>query len=131
MKKTFKKLLVILLILMTLLPTFKSVSLASTEISEANIIYDHDCGRHLQYWHNNQWYYIIISYVKYLAPNGQYYPAYCLNPDRAGVGPEISNYDVSIDNIMDDIRISFFCFSFFNFNNLFFYIFYILYLIKI
>lgn len=105
MKKTFKKILVILLILMYLLPMFQSVSLAATEISEANIIYDHDCGYHLQYWHNNSWHYVIISFVKYKAPNGQYYPAYCLNPDRAGVGPDISNYEVSIDNVMDDIRV--------------------------
>lgn len=105
MKKTFKKILVVVLILMYLLPIFQNVSLAATEISEANIIYDHDCGQHLQYWHDNQWYYVIISFVKYKAPNGQYYPAYCLNPDRDGVGASITDYTVSIDNILDDERI--------------------------
>lgn len=105
MKKTLKKVVCISLIIIYLLPIFQNVSLAATEISEANIVYEHDCGRHLQYWHNNQWYYVIVSYVHYQAPNGQHYPAYCLNPDRDGVGPSIPDYTVSIDNIMDDVRI--------------------------
>ena len=105
MKKTLKKVVCILLIIMYLLPIFQNVSLAATEISEANIVYEHDCGHHLQYWHNDKWYYVIVSYVHYQAPNGQHYPAYCLNPDRDGVGPAITDYSVSIDNIMDDVRI--------------------------
>ncbi len=84
MKRTFKKILVILLILMYLLPIFQSVSLAATEISEANIVYDHACGYHLQFWDKKQsnWSFVIIHYVYYQAPNGQKYPAYCLNSDR-------------------------------------------------
>lgn len=105
MRKTLKKIVCIVLILIYLLPVFQNVALAATEISEANIVYDHECGHHLQYWHNNMWYYVTVSYVHYKAPNGQYYPAYCLNPERDGVGPVIPDYTVSIDKIMDDVRI--------------------------
>lgn len=84
MKRTFKKVLVILLIIMYLLPMFQSISLASTEISEASIVSDHECGYHLQYWDKTRsiWSYVIVHYVYYQAPNGQQYPAYCLNPDK-------------------------------------------------
>ena len=107
MKKTFKKILVILLILMYLLPMFQSITLAATEISEANIVYSHECGYHLQFWDKkqNNWSAVIIHYVYYQAPNGQQYPAYCLNSDRDGVGVDIPNYTVSVDNVMDDNRI--------------------------
>lgn len=85
MKKTLKKVILVILLMLLLLSSFQNLVLAATEISEANIVYSHDCGYHLQFWYNGRWSYVITSYVQYQAPNGQYYPAYCLNADRPGV----------------------------------------------
>lgn len=71
-KKLSKKAIYIMLLIITLLSSFQGI-VSATEISNAFIQYSHDCGYHLQYWHNNKWYYVITSYVEYTAPNGNKY----------------------------------------------------------
>lgn len=102
-KKISKKAIYIMLLIVTLLSSFQGI-VSATEINNAFIQYSHDCGYHLQYWHNNKWYYVITSYVEYTAPNGQRYPAYCLNSDRQGVEAGL-DYNVSISSVLDDDRI--------------------------
>ena len=102
-KKLSKKAIYIMLLIITLLSSFQGI-VSATEISNAFIQYSHDCGYHLQYWHNNKWYYVITSYVEYTAPNGNKYPAYCLNSDRAGASAGL-DYNVSISSVLDDDRI--------------------------
>lgn len=102
-KKISKKAIYIMLLIITLLSSFQGI-VSAVEINNAFIQYSHDCGYHLQYWHNNQWTYVITSYVEYTAPNGNKYPAYCLNSDRAGVSASL-DYSVSISSVLDDDRI--------------------------
>ena len=99
-----KKVIAMLLLILTLCSTFSGFSFA-TEISEANLQDKGDCGYHLQYWNadKNGWYYIITTFVTY-QKNGVEYPAYCLNKEYPGVG-EYDGYTVDIDAVLDNVQI--------------------------
>lgn len=104
-KKVSKKVIYIMLLIITLLSSFQSI-VSATEINNAFIQFSHDCGYHLQFWDTKQnaWSYVITSYVEYTAPNGNKYPAYCLNAEKKGAGPGLE-YSVSISSVLDDDRI--------------------------
>ena len=99
-----KKVIAMLLLILTLCSTFSGFSFA-TEISEANLQNKGDCGYHLQYWNaeKNGWYYIITTFVTY-QKDGVEYPAYCLNKEYPGVG-EYDGYTVDIDAVLDNVQI--------------------------
>lgn len=99
-----KKVIAMLLLILTLCSTFSRFSFA-TEISEANLQDKGDCGYHLQYWNadKNGWYYIITTFVTY-QKDGVEYPAYCLNKEYPGVG-EYDGYTVDIDSVLDNVQI--------------------------
>jgi uncharacterized surface anchored protein len=99
-----KKVIAMLLLILTLCSTFSGFSFA-TEISEANLQNKGDCGYHLQYWNaeKNGWYYIITTFVTY-QKDGVEYPAYCLNREYPGVG-EYDGYTVDIDAVLDNVQI--------------------------
>lgn len=112
MKKTLKKVICILLIIMFILPIFQNVVLASMIGQSALIKYDRDCELNIQYWKENVgWSYITCSYV-YYEQDGQQYPAYCLDKGSPGVGNtsngsglNVDPYYVNITQLMDDVRI--------------------------
>ena len=99
-----KKVIAMLLLILTLCSTFSRFSFA-IEISEANLQDKGDCGYHLQYWNadKNGWYYIITTFVTY-QKDGVEYPAYCLNKEYPGVG-EYDGYTVDIDSVLDNVQI--------------------------
>ena len=99
-----KKVIAMLLLILTLCSTFSRFSFA-TEISEANLQNKGDCGYHLQYWNaeKNGWYYIITTFVTY-QKDGVEYPAYCLNREYPGV-EEYDGYTVDIDAVLDNVQI--------------------------
>lgn len=113
MKKTLKRVICILLIIMFILPIFQNVALAAMVGQTKLIQYDRTCELNLQYWNadKNRWSYITCSYV-YYENNGQQYPAYCLDKGLPGVGDTSSGsglsvdpYNVNITKLMDDVRI--------------------------
>ena len=70
-------------------------------IDTANIKREYHTEEHLRYWNEdlNDWYYVGATIVKYLAPDGNKYPAYCVNRELPGVGissNEYENYDVKV-----------------------------------
>lgn len=104
-KKVSKKIIYIILLIITLLSSFQGI-VSAVEINNAFIQYSHDCGYHLQFWDTkqNRWSYVITSYVEYTAPNGNKYPAYCLNSDKKGAEAGLE-YNVSISSVLDDDKI--------------------------
>ena len=80
MKIKSKKIVAVLMLLLTIFSSFSNIAFATTEISSAELHDGGECGRHLQYWHNNRWYFIITTFVTH-EENGIEYPAYCLNRD--------------------------------------------------
>ena len=99
MKKVKKKVGIIMIILLLLssylTPLINAVNASS--VSNAYIYSVKDPEYHLQYWNEskNAWYYIITTYVGYTGEDGKFYPAYCLNSDRHGVGEE-APYTVTV-----------------------------------
>lgn len=91
MKKLKKvgSIMMILLLISSCFTPFTNVARAFS-VSNAHIYSVKDPEYHLQYWNNDRkvWSYLITSYVGYTGEDGNFYPAYCLNSDRHGVGDE-------------------------------------------
>ena len=96
-----KKLMAILMLLLTIFSVFSNIIYAATEINEAYLQDKGDVDYHLQFWNEAKggWYYVTTTYVTY-TENGQEYPAYCLNRGNPGVG-EYDSYTVDIDSVLD------------------------------
>lgn len=106
--KLTKKCVALLMIILTILPTFSNYAFAATEISSALVKNGGDCGYHLQFFDTKQnaWSYIITHYA-YYEHDGKQYPAYCLDRDAFGVGtPEAGDsYTVNVSEVMNDVRL--------------------------
>lgn len=98
MKKSKQKIgiIMIILLLLSYLTPFINVANAYS-ISDAYIYSIQEPEYHLQYWNNDRkvWSYLITSYVGYTGEDGNFYPAYCLQSDRHGVGDE-APYTVTV-----------------------------------
>lgn len=100
-----KKLVAILMLILTIFSAFSNFIYATTEISEALIQDKGEVEWHLQYWNANKkvWSYVTTAYVAY-TENGKEYPAYCLDRGSPGVG-EYDSYTVDIDSVLDDVKV--------------------------
>lgn len=109
-KNNIKKIISIMIAIITVLCTMSTFVQATTEISSADLTYLKDCGSHLQAKDSNSWYTIVASYVEYKAPNGQIYPAYCLDNTKPGVGNSSigdlpDGYTVNITKMLDNNKV--------------------------
>ena len=102
LKNTTVLLLIFFMIIQIILPSFSN---ASFSVNSAYIYNKGECGRHLQYWDNNnsRWSYIITDFVVYSA-NGEEYPAFCLNKDRHGVGA-VPAYTVNVTEAVNNQQV--------------------------
>ena len=108
--KKLKKVTSILILAVVLLMQFSKITFAVTELTEAFISYDKDCGDHLEALDGDNWYTILASYVEYTAPDGKKYPAYCLDNTKPGVGSSLigdlpEGYEVQIEKILDNNQV--------------------------
>lgn len=108
--KNVKKLVGVMLIVITLIIATGTYSSAATDITSADIKYVKDCGSHLQAKDKNGWYTIVASYVEYTAPNGIKYPAYCLDNTKPGVGNSIigdlpEGYKVDVSKVLENNQV--------------------------
>lgn len=109
-KKKNIKMISIVLLIITLFSNIGTVAVqASTEIQSADLKYIKDCGDYLQA-KDGEWYTIVASYVEYTAPDGNKYPAYCLDNTKPGVGnPAIGDlpegYTVNVSKILDNDKV--------------------------
>lgn len=108
--KNVKKLVGVMLIVITLIIAIGTYSSAATDITSADIKYVKDCGSHLQAKDKNGWYTIVASYVEYMAPNGVKYPAYCLDNTKPGVGNSIigdlpEGYKVDVSKVLENNQV--------------------------
>ena len=99
MKKTREKMAIIMIILLLLssyITPFLNVVNAFS-VSNAYIYTVKETEYHLQFWDTKQnaWSYIITNYVGYTGEDGKFYPAYCLDADKHGVGEE-APYTVTV-----------------------------------
>lgn len=104
MKKKTDKIIYILMIMMILVQYLSVISLASTEISKANLKNDHKITTNIQYKNaDGTWHDIICNYISY-TDNGVKYPAYCIKHGVNGVD-EQGPYTVKISKLLSDNRV--------------------------
>ena len=61
----------------------------------------------IQSWNGDEWIYVTYSITNYVDEYGQKRVAYCVNPDRKGIGyisGEFEGYDVELKNLVNDER---------------------------
>ena len=109
-RNNIKMIVSTMLAIIIVLCTMNTIVQAATEITSADLSYVKDCGSHLQAKDSNSWYTIVASYIEYKAPNGQIYPAYCLDNTKPGVGnPSIGDlpdgYTVNITKMLDNNKV--------------------------
>lgn len=103
MKRLIKKVVSVILLIITIILNLENTILAITPIKEATILDKGDCELHLQYNKNGQWLYVTTTYTVY-EKDGIEYPVYCLNREKSGVGA-VPSYTVSINELLEDDRI--------------------------
>ena len=108
--KKLNKYIAILVVLAILVQN--SIVLANViNLGETKYIERGDQGFYsVQYWNNDDgcWYYIIYSRTYYTDNNGQRRIAYCINPDKNGVGwisNEYDGYDATIQGKLTDQKL--------------------------
>lgn len=108
--KKITKIITILVVIVILIQD--SIVLANViNLGEVKYIERGDEGFYsVQYWHNEDqmWYYIIYSRTYYTDNNGQKRIAYCINPDRTGVGwlnDEYEGYNATIQEKLSNDKL--------------------------
>lgn len=105
MKK--KKIISIILIIIQLLTILSNLNTVKANIKEGDTILlqgDHECDSLVEYWmaSHNKWSYKIVWYVYYIdAETGSRYPAFCIEPAKAGVGTGYNSYTGTISKESD------------------------------
>lgn len=103
MKNKTKKIVAIIMVMMTILSGFGNVF--AMEIDSAEIYGKGTMDYHLQYWNDERqtWSYVICN-PAYYSHNGIQYPAYCVNSDLPGV-IENGSYGVTVDSMIDNVLV--------------------------
>jgi len=97
-----KKWVVIFTILITIMNVLMPVVNAVSELTKANLIYDHKLDTHIMYYNEErqEWRKIQFGYIAY-KEDGKRYPAYCITLGANGVDEE-GSYTVTTDNLLTD-----------------------------
>ncbi len=103
------KLVIGIILFFIVISNFLTCSYAFS-IDSANIKREHVVEHHLRYWDEaeNISKYAGATLVEYTSPDGNKYPAYCLNKELPGVGVtsgEYENYDVDISEVISNNQI--------------------------
>lgn len=104
--KILKTILVTLIIISQLM--IININKSNANIKEGDNILlqgDHECDSLLEYWMEDyqKWSYKIVWYVYYLDPETKVkYPAFCIQPERKGVGTGYDSYNASITKEKDN-----------------------------
>lgn len=102
-----KRIIVGLFCLITILKImFVQNKSAAASIGDTSYLERADKGFYtIQKWNGEEWIYITYSITNYVDEYGQKRVAYCVNPDRKGIGyisGEFEGYDVELKNLIND-----------------------------
>lgn len=97
-----KRSIVIFTILITIMNALVPLVNAVSELTKANLIYDHKLDTHIMYYNEDrqEWRKIQFGYIAY-KEDGKRYPAYCITLGANGVDEE-GAYTVTTDNLLTD-----------------------------
>ena len=106
-EKMLKKGIVILLLILQLLQLSGNLLYVEASIKEGHTIHlqtDHECDSLVEYWMESYkaWSYKIVWYVYYIDnETKEKYPAFCIEPEKRGIGTGYDSYDATIKNEND------------------------------
>ena len=104
--KLNKKILVIVILLIQILLQISNVSIATiNEGDEILLQRDHECTNLLEYWMEDyqKWSYKVIWYVYYQDKDtNERYPAFCIEPEKQGIGITYPEYDTTLSKGTDN-----------------------------
>lgn len=107
-KRVMKKLIILLLLVIEVWQIVGSVLVAEAAIKKGDVVHlqgDHECDSLLEYWMEDyqKWSYKIVWYVYYMDKEEEKrYPAFCIEPAKAGVGTGYDSYDTTIQSEKDN-----------------------------
>ena len=104
-RKTLIIIFLIIQILQIISSTFNTVQANIKEGDNIELKGDHECDSLLEYWMKdyNKWSYKIVWYVYYNDPETkEKYPAFCIEPQKEGVGTGYNSYVTSISRENDN-----------------------------
>lgn len=102
MKSLINKTIVIVCILLQIILLGLPYRAVKANIAEGDTLYlqgDHECDSLLEYWMEDyqKWSYKIVWYVYYIdKEEGKKYPAFCIEPEKEGIGTGYEAYDVTL-----------------------------------
>lgn len=98
-----RKIIITLILCIVLINNIIPVISKATEISKANLIYDHKIKTHIKFYKENSWHEIKGGYICYKI-DGKKYPAYCVSHGLNGVDEE-GDYTVTINGLLKEKEI--------------------------
>lgn len=107
-QKIIKKSLIIILLVIQILQLTANFFYSNAAIKEGDVVHlqaDHECDSVLEYWMEDyqKWSYKVVWYVYYIdKDDGNKYPAFCIEPEKEGVGTGYDSYDVTIKSENDN-----------------------------
>lgn len=81
MRKVSKKIIAIILILITLIFNIKNIIFAKTDLTQVTILNKGKSELHLQYNNDGEWWYVTTTFTAY-EKDGVEYPAYCIEREK-------------------------------------------------
>lgn len=109
MKNIKRKIGIMLMILMQIISLIAGYPSVKANIKEGDTLLlqgDHECDSLLEYWMEDyqRWSYKVVWYVYYIdKEEGKKYPAFCVQPEKEGVGTGYDAYNVTLNKEQDPI----------------------------
>ena len=109
MKNIKRKIGIMLMILMQIISLIAGYPSVKANIKEGDTLLlqgDHECDSLLEYWMEDyqRWSYKVVWYVYYIdKEEGKKYPAFCVQPEKEGVGTGYDAYNVTLNKEQDPV----------------------------
>ena len=101
-EKTMKKMISILILMITFISVLQNIVLGVTELKYADLVKGNPIRTDVEFFENGIWFLIEANYVGYKESKGGY-PAYCISHGKDGV-EEAGNYRVNIEKLLQDVK---------------------------
>lgn len=104
--KIIKKILVVVILLIQIILQIPGASIATINEGEELLLQrDHECTNLLEYWMEDyqKWSYKVIWYIYYEDKDtNERFPAFCVEPEKQGIGITYTEYDTTLSKGTDD-----------------------------
>ncbi len=97
-----KKIISILILMITFISVFQNIVLGVTELTYADLVKGNPIKTDVEFYEDGFWFLIEANHIGYKDSKGDY-PAYCISHGKDGV-EEVGNYRVNIEKLLQDVK---------------------------